>query len=933
MTGSAQPDSDILAEFKAACAALGVDFDGPPVGDGKMHRVDIKGRGRGKKHGWYILHLDHPASGAFGDWKTGLEDTWSSKRPQQMTPAERQAIAKRMAETQAQRETERKEAADTAAAAGEAIWSACQPAAADHPYLTRKGVLPLNARTAVTAVKYKVKDEVRPNRTIPKGSLVIRMYNPEGKTRGVQYIAEDGKKLFLFGSEKRGIYSSIGKMTDTVLIGEGWATMATAHMATGLCCIVAFDAGNLLSVAKAIRAKYPDKRIVITADNDHMTREPVDNPGLTKAIEAATEISADVAWPELPAGDLGTDFNDLHVVAGLPAVKARIDAAVPPDQVRRPSNIVSLAEVRASRDDDPPPADKMPDGPGPDEYGAGYPSVGPDAYQDPVPLGYTKPGPVYYFLSPSTKQVFELGPNQFGQSYMMSLAPLAYWEMHYPGKKDVDWRAAEDHLKTSCTMRGIFDPDRVVGRGVMLDKGRVVLHLGDKLIVDNRVNGGDRPTLVLENSDHVYELAKGFGLPRCKPLTADEAAALDEALGELSWRTSDMAAIFAGWLVTAPLCGAMRWRPHLWLTGERGSGKSWVVSQIAQRVLGALAVSVQGVTTEAGIRGKLGSDALPVVFDEAESQNDRARERIQTILDLARQASSESGGAIVKGTTSGKSVSYKIRSMFLFASVNMGATQAADLSRIIHLQLMGADPKRLTADQKRERGEKFRYIERTFTKLLANDFGSRLFARSLKLVKVIRENADTFATALAEQNGSQRLADTLATPLAGWWSLRSDDLLTLDQARAVVAEQGWAETSVERSSADADHDLALAHLLEQTLHRTPSDVDSVGNLIYRASQAEFPGSRRPHDKNVSDLLEIHGIRVIPGDEKPGAGEVWFATRHDKLTAMFARSPWAQTYGSVLEQHPGATKLPRMRVDRQQKTVLAFSIADIIAADE
>jgi putative DNA primase/helicase len=89
---------------------------------------------------------------------------------------------------------------------------------------------------------------------------------------------------------------------------------------------------------------------------------------------------------------------------------------------------------------------------------------------------------------------------------------------------------------------------------------------------------------------------------------------------------------------------------------------------------------VQSKTTEAGIRGALGSDARPVVLDEAETQNEPDRARMQQVLDLARQGSSEGGSTILKGTREGGSRHYRIRSCFAFASVNLGLTQAADES-------------------------------------------------------------------------------------------------------------------------------------------------------------------------------------------------------------------------------------------------------------
>lgn len=69
--------------------------------------------------------------------------------------------------------------------------------------------------------------------------------------------------------------------------------------------VVAFNAGNLLAVARDIRNKYRRARIVICGDNDLNTDG---NPGLTKASEAANAVNAELF---LPPDECHADFNDL----------------------------------------------------------------------------------------------------------------------------------------------------------------------------------------------------------------------------------------------------------------------------------------------------------------------------------------------------------------------------------------------------------------------------------------------------------------------------------------------------------------------------------------------------------------------------------------------------------------------------------------------
>lgn len=73
-----------------------------------------------------------------------------------------------------------------------------------------------------------------------------------------------------------------------ILIAEGFATMATLYELTGYPCVAAMNCHNLYAVAEALKAKYPQNKILFLADNDFRT---VSNPGFTSATEACNNLS------------------------------------------------------------------------------------------------------------------------------------------------------------------------------------------------------------------------------------------------------------------------------------------------------------------------------------------------------------------------------------------------------------------------------------------------------------------------------------------------------------------------------------------------------------------------------------------------------------------------------------------------------------------
>src|SRR3954464_16022169 len=74
MHASGDPASD----FRDAMAQHGIVLKGMPVGDGKLHRFDVEGDGRGSNNGYYKLNLDGRPAGAFGCWKRGIKQTWKA---------------------------------------------------------------------------------------------------------------------------------------------------------------------------------------------------------------------------------------------------------------------------------------------------------------------------------------------------------------------------------------------------------------------------------------------------------------------------------------------------------------------------------------------------------------------------------------------------------------------------------------------------------------------------------------------------------------------------------------------------------------------------------------------------------------------------------------------------------------------------------------
>ena len=166
-------------------------------------------------------------------------------------------------------------------------WERSEPATS-HPYLTKKDIQPHNSR-------------------LNKGALVLPIYNKK-QLVSLQFVNESGEKKMLSGGLLKGSYCVLGSVEtitpeSILLICEGWATGCTLYEETRLAVFIAFSASNLKAVALQVRQYYPNREIIICADND------ASSVGQLAANDAALEIDGKVSIP--PA--LG-DWNDYALI-------------------------------------------------------------------------------------------------------------------------------------------------------------------------------------------------------------------------------------------------------------------------------------------------------------------------------------------------------------------------------------------------------------------------------------------------------------------------------------------------------------------------------------------------------------------------------------------------------------------------------------------
>lgn len=499
----------------------------------------------------------------------------------------------------------------------------------------------------------------------------------------------------------------------------------------------------------------------------------------------------------------------------------------------------------------------------------------------------------HYFFSQLLLQVRDYSAQQLTTlGGLYDLADLDWWIGAFPplpgSRGTFDHQRAGSWLVQLSSRAGVYDPARIRGVGVWMDAGRVVAHLGNRLWVD-----GKERALLGFRSEWLYVQRAPLKLDTTAPeATPEEGRLLIDLCAGISWVHPERdALLLAGWLAIAPVCGALRWRPHVWLNSDAGEGKTWIGEHIIQPVLGPLALPVAATTTAPGIKRDVGGDARTLVFDEAEGDTQDGQTRLQAVIQLMRQSSSDSSGAIVQAQGAGPEV-LRFRPKFIgvLSSVHVSLTTSADSSRFLPMPMRESS------------AEEFEELKRRAAACLTLGFSDRLFLRMLRLVPVLRANIDVMQMAIAA-HANKRAGDTLGTVLAGLFMLTSEERLTPAAAEAWVKANTWLQEAAVEQVPLKEWQLMLAYLGQQRLRiNTANGLQefALSEIVCLLAQRESAPTRV-----LEDLRRAFGQAglqvVVPRHQEKLELCVLVSNTSAQVQLWLQGKPWAAGWRALLKR--------------------------------
>ncbi len=483
---------------------------------------------------------------------------------------------------------------------------------------------------------------------------------------------------------------------------------------------------------------------------------------------------------------------------------------------------------------------------------------------------------------------------------------------HFPArgrKRDADdaptWdpKAAGRWLIEACHSKGIFDPDTPVRKiGIWRDGGRALAHCGEFLV---DADGAILRAGVVRGGA-IYAAAPGGRFRQSpdddlpQPPSATELLSLYQMIcGGWHWRRPRVdPRVWIGWQAAAALGAFPSWRPHLLVSGKKGSGKSALI-KLGSDLLGPISGPVYNDFSAAGVRQRANYEARAHLFDEAE--RDGAIGHVERVIQMARNMSGDEGSVAVRGTAGHESVAFSLHGAVYLTSIIPGHLEPQDRSRFVMLELRS---RKIPVDPSAEVG-RLRSMQDEADRI-GRGFWLRMLYQSSRWDETM-VRARAFVQSLG---ADARDGDTIGAIVTGWHLATSDQPLddqALEELRPMIAEL-VKDARVAQDEGEGER--CLRHLMETIFQFSSGERIRIADLVERAVRGSEDNSAKAGRK-----LTQCGMRFFPasgGSDHKGA-LVIAGTQHRALDEIFRGTRWAKGgHKQALQMLAGVEPDPKPR---------------------
>ena len=496
----------------------------------------------------------------------------------------------------------------------------------------------------------------------------------------------------------------------------------------------------------------------------------------------------------------------------------------------------------------------------------------------------------------SAERAVSCAAKSLNKQFLYTVAPKNSWAEFYAWEGKISWDNAIDDLLRKAERLQEFDENRIRRCGAWWDSGEIVVHTGSKLIYKGKeLSLGDM------DSDYVYERSRNVPYRSNGELDSIESSELYNVMKLIPFEKEIYRLILAGWITLGPWSGILKWRPHVWITGKKGSGKTWIIGNVIQRMVKDWSISGSGSSTPAGLRQAMKNCALDIIMDEAEGDNWKQSENIEQILKILREVSSGMTAAnlsTLQGTSDGEGRQWQLYSMALLGSIGAALVHGADADRFTRINLK--------PDGDDDRFQRLIKSVELFTPLWVESF----HARTYKVMHELIECIEVMTKQITTESKSSRIGDQLGTLLAGAWMVNHDKSACASEAKDWLDKIKLYDILEEREETEDEgeiiNEILASKVMVQkeyvkvtiTIGRALQEWYKLNNVTWINMQ-DVPDIQGVTKEAIKESLEQSGIKPTSYN-----GEwVCIAKNHPAIKKMLADTPYRSIYFQLLKRSP------------------------------
>jgi len=500
---------------------------------------------------------------------------------------------------------------------------------------------------------------------------------------------------------------------------------------------------------------------------------------------------------------------------------------------------------------------------------------------------------------------------------LKSIKNVDYWIDRFPKYKvlpdgtvtdivtGVNWEKATAEIMEEARLAPKYEKFREKEGGYFKCGDDVVLHLGDRLIVNNKETKIDEYI----TKDMIF--VRGEPVKYWKdPATDDDLLSLAKLFYMMQFENGrdEERLYFLSFCLFSRVYPVMYWKPSVWLKAPAGEGKTWLKDNVVVPLISENKHGIMNMLspTEPSVRQDCDGKSWPVLIDEAE-QKTHDDATIDKIMKLVRTTAG-GGAEITRGSPDGTVKRFDVLSSFMFISILSGLKEQADKDRIALINY-----KKLT-------GEDWDRFEEFTTELLTPDFCGRVRTRIDKDHSVVIQNIKTITRILKKKHRmDQRSADQIGGLIGP--ALYCFAPYVWDDAKAFDMVKDYDFSQDTEHKTDHDENACMEELLnfKVRIEREKKVVITIRECI----------------SSIVNGFELYGIE---GDEMKAelrcylieikGNKLYYAANQENR--IFQKSLYAMNFRELLKKHTALEESKPSKIGGGSYRCLIFDIEKLTA---